>query len=38
MVSMKRKAKMEDAWKKGVKRLCRDRWGGKTSGIRRLWG
>jgi hypothetical protein len=30
-MSMKRKSKMEDAWKKGVKRMCRDRWGGKTS-------
>jgi hypothetical protein len=35
---MKRKSKMEDAWKKGIKRLCRERWEGKTSGIGREEG
>jgi len=33
MMSMKRKSTVEDAWKKGVKRKCRERWGGKTSWI-----
>ena len=40
MVSMERKGKIEDAWKKGVKRVCRERWGGKNKlngRRRRLW-